>query len=317
MNQITDIRDQAHLSGSEVKKLNFIKNSKTLVFRKYFRSGLRSHIFEVLLAGDVSKETQGEIIDGIRMFPRARPVKMFRILRNRFETKEAVFREIKKYNTLLKFLGPDLIACSEEFMADYTGGKKNQIVLCGLQEYVEGQILDPWRLFGDNYLMDLFLSMPRGGSSLPAEVAQAKAAQAEIAQAEVAQAEVAQAEIAQAIVKTAKKNIATFVERIRQMITQTGYIPDLAGIGNLILTPSGALKLVDINNIVEVKSSDTILLDDKGYPSCDVSIEVLSILERDILKRNISNDDPLYLFFLSPERKKRVTAIENEFYANL
>ncbi len=307
MNQITDIRDQAHLSGNEVKKLNFIKNSKTLVFRKYFRSGLRSHIFEVLLAGDILKETQGEIIDGIRMFPRARPVKMFRILRNRFETKEAVFREIKKYNTLLKFLGPDLIACSEEFMADYAGGKKNQIVLCGLQEYVEGQILDPWRLFGDNYLMNLFLSMPRGGSSLRAEIAPAK----------IAPAEVAPAEVAPATVKTAKNNIAIFVERIRQMIAQTGYIPDLAGIGNLILTPTGALKLVDINNIVEVKRSDTILLDDKGYPSCDVSIEVLSILERDILKRNISNDDPLYLFFLSPERKKRVTVIENEFYANL
>lgn len=307
MNQITDIRDQAHLSGNEVKKLNFIKNSKTLVFRKYFRSGLRSHIFEVLLASDILKETQGEIIDGIRMFPRARPVKMFRILRNRFETKEAVFREIKKYNTLLKFLGPDLIACSEEFMADYAGGKKNQIVLCGLQEYVEGQILDPWRLFGDNYLMNLFLSMPRGGSSLRAEIAPAK----------IAPAEVAPAEVAPATVKTAKNNIAIFVERIRQMIAQTGYIPDLAGIGNLILTPTGALKLVDINNIVEVKRSDTILLDDKGYPSCDVSIEVLSILERDILKRNISNDDPLYLFFLSPERKKRVTVIENEFYANL
>jgi hypothetical protein len=287
MNQVTDIRDQAHLSGSEVKKLNFIKNSKTLVFRKYFRSGLRSHIFEVLLAGDILKETQGEIIDGIRMFPRARPVKMFRILRNRFESSEAVFLEIKKYNTLLKFLGPDLIACSEEFIADYAGEKKNQIVLCGLQEYVEGQILDPWRLFGDNYLMDLFRSMTRPGSS------------------------------PQAKVETAQINIATFVERIRQMIAQTQYIPDLAGIGNLILTHSGTLKLVDINNIVEIKPSDPILLDDKGYPSCDVSIEVLSILERDILKKDISKDDPLYRFFLSPERKKRVTAIEKEFYANL
>lgn len=286
MNQVTDIRDQAHLSGGEVKNLNFINASKTLIFRKYFRSGLRSHIFEVLLAGDVLRETQGEIIDGIRMFPRARPVKMFRILRNRFESKEAVFHEIKKYNTLLKFLGPDLMACSEEFMADYSDGKKNQIVLCGLQEYVEGQILDPWRLFGDNYLVEIFLSMPQGGSS------------------------------PQAKIKTAKKNIATFVKKIRQMIAQTHYIPDLAGIGNLILTPSGALKLVDINNIVEIKLSDTILLDDKEYPSCDVSIEVLSILERDILKRDIPEDDPLYRFFLSPERKKRVTAIENEFYAN-
>jgi hypothetical protein len=97
------MRDQAYLSGSEVKKLNFIKMSTTLEFRKYYRSGLRSHIFEVLEARDVQRETQGEIIDGIRIFPRARPLKMFRILRNRFKNKEAVFKEIKKYNTLLKY----------------------------------------------------------------------------------------------------------------------------------------------------------------------------------------------------------------------
>ncbi len=102
------------------------------------------------------------------------------------------------------------------------------------------------------------------------------------------------------------------------MITRTGYIPDLAGIGNLILTRAGDLKLVDINNIVEIKLNDTILLDDRGYPSCDVSIEVLSILERDILQKKIPiKDDPLYCFFLSPERRKKVFAIEKEFYANL
>lgn len=291
MNQRTDIRDQAYLSGNDVKKLNFIKMSTTLEFRKYYRSGLRSHIFEVLEAREVQKETQGEIIDGIRMFPRARPLKMFRILRNRFKSKEAVFQEIKKYNTLLKFLGPDLIALSEEFMADYTGTGKSQIVLCGLQEYVEGQILDPWRLFGDNYLMDLFGSMPQTDVLGPLDQ--------------------------QTLVETARKNIENFVKKIRDMITLTGYIPDLAGIGNLILTPGGDLKLVDINNIVEIKFNDTILLDDKGYPSCDVSIEVLSILERDILQQEIHMEDPLYRLFLSPERRARVKTIENEFYTNL
>ena len=101
------------------------------------------------------------------------------------------------------------------------------------------------------------------------------------------------------------------------MITQTGYIPDLAGIGNLILTRAGNLKLLDINNIVEIKLNDTIPLDDRGYPSCDVSIEVLSILERDILQKKIPIGDPLYHFFLSPERREKVTAIEKKFYANL
>ncbi|MBU0972142.1 MAG: hypothetical protein KKC20_15930 [Proteobacteria bacterium] len=279
MNQPTDIRDRVHLPGSEVKKLNFIKDSKTLVFRKYYRSGLRSHIFEVLLAEAVLKETQGEIIDGIRMFPRARPVKMFRILRNRFESKAAVFREIEKYNLLLKFLGKDLIALSEEFLVDYRGTGNSQIVLCGLQEYVPGPILDPWRFFGEASLMDILQN--------------------------------------QALVGRAKKNIALFVNKVRQMIDRTGYIPDLAGIGNLILTSTGELKLVDINNIVEIKLDDTILLDDKGYPSCDVSIAVLSILEKKVLGKEISMDDRLYRHFLSTQRKDRVKAIEKEFYANL
>ncbi len=289
MNQPIDIRDQAHLSGSEVKNLNFIKASKALVFRKYYRSGLRSHIFEVLLARDVLKETQGEISDGIRMFPRARPIKMFRILRNRFKNKEAIFQEIKKYNILLKFLGPDLIALSEEFLADYTGMGKNQILLCGLQEYVEGQILDPWRLFGDHSLTELFVSMPQKNMANH-----------------------------QRWVEKAKKNVEIFVQGIRRMITLTGYIPDLAGIGNLILTPGGDLKLVDINNIVELNTKDTISLDDKGYPSCDVSIEVLSILEREVLQQDITlEEDPLYRFFLAPKRRERVKKIEREFYANL
>jgi len=38
-----------------------------------------------VLSGDVETETRGEIMDGIRLFPRVRPQKMFRILRNRFQ----------------------------------------------------------------------------------------------------------------------------------------------------------------------------------------------------------------------------------------
>jgi len=80
MNKTTDIRDRAYLSGSEVQTLNFIKDSGRYSFRKFYRSGLRSHIFEVIKAEDILKETQGEITNGIRLFPRARPQKIFRIL---------------------------------------------------------------------------------------------------------------------------------------------------------------------------------------------------------------------------------------------
>ncbi|MBU0465094.1 MAG: hypothetical protein KKD21_06370 [Proteobacteria bacterium] len=284
---IQDIRDQAYLTESEVLKLNFINDSSHYIFRKYYRSGLRSHILEILLAEDVLKETHGEITEGIRMFPRAKPKKMLRILRNRFKNKEAVFQEIKKYQLLLKFLGPDFIAESEEFIVDYTGTGKSQIVLCGLQEYIEGEILDPWGLGGKNFLLDLFKSSPCPDSQLAAKV------------------------------EKARKNIAIFVKKIRQMISDTGYIPDLAGFGNLILTIEGNLKLVDINNIVEIKLNNSIPIDDKGYPSCDVSVEVLSLLEKDILQKNIQMDDPLYRFFLSPQRKIKVKALEKQFYKSL
>ena len=284
---IQDIRDQAYLTESEVLKLNFINDSSHYIFRKYYRSGLRSHILEILAAEDVLKEIHGEITEGIRMFPRAKPKKMLRILRNRFKNKEAVFQEIKKYQLLLKFLGPAFIAESEEFIVDYTGTGKSQIVLCGLQEYIEGEILDPWGLGGKNFLLDLFKTSTCQDSQLAARV------------------------------EKARKNIAIFVKKIRQMISDTGYIPDLAGFGNLILTIEGNLKLVDINNIVEIKLNNFIPIDDNGYPSCDVSVEVLSLLEKDILQKNIQIDDPLYQFFLSPERKIKVKALEKQFYKSL
>ena len=287
MTMTNDIRDQAYLSGNAVQKLNFVSNSDRYIFRKHYRSGLRSHIFEILTAEDVLKETQGVDMDGIQLFPRAKPKKMFRILRNKFKGKEEIFHEIKKYRLLLKFLGPEFIAESDEFIVDYTGIGTSQIVLCGLQEYVEGEMLDPWRLFGETYLRDLFKFNIQEGPQL------------------------------QSLVRKAQKNIAKFVKRTRHMITDMGYIPDLAGIGNLILTPGGALKLVDINNIVKIKLDDSILIDDKGYPSCDISVEVLSILEREILQKDIHTDDPLYRVFLSPERKKRVKALEKKFYKNL
>jgi hypothetical protein len=287
MDKAMDIRDRNVLSGDEVLGLNFIKGSGPYIFRRYYRSGLRSLIFEVLSAGDVEKETQGEIMDGIRVFPRARPKKMFRILRNRFASKEEVLKEIQKYRVLLNHLGPDLIAASEEFMVDYTLRGKREIVLCGLQEYVQGEILDPWRLSIKEPLKDMFTSLSGTLMKYPEWL------------------------------KKVRENIGLFVERTRQMIHASGYIPDLAGIGNLIVIKDAGFKLVDINNIVPLKPDKTILIDDKGYPSCDVSVEVLSILERDVLQTPLLPDDPLYRHFLDPERKKEVRRLETLFYARL
>lgn len=287
MDKAMDIRDRNVLSGDEVLGLNFIKGSGPYLFRRYYRSGLRSLIFEVLSAGDVEKETEGEIMDGIRLFPRARPRKMFRILRNRFASKEAVLTEIQKYRVLLNHLGPDLIAASEEFMVDYALRGKREIVLCGLQEYVEGEILDPWRLSIKAPLKDAFTSLSGTRMEYPVWL------------------------------KKVRENIGRFVDRTRQMIHSSGYIPDLAGIGNLIVMKDAGFKLVDINNIVPLKPDMTIPIDDKGYPSCDVSVEVLSILERDVLQIPLLPDDPLYRHFLAPERKKEVRRLETLFYTRL
>ncbi len=282
-----DIRDRAFLSGNELASLNFIKNPGPFVFRKFYRTGLRSHIFEVLHKEDVEKESTGEIIDGIRMFPRARPGKMFRILRTRFETKARALEEIKKYSLLLSCLGPGLIAASNEVIVDYTGTGQRQILLCGLQDYVEGEILDPWRLKGDDYLHGLFRTMP---DKLPDQTDRIEKARAEI---------------------------ELFVKKIRSMISRTGYIPDLAGFGNLILTPGGKIRLVDINNIVEIRLDGPVPLDDKGYPSCDVSVHVLSILETKFLKTQVPPDDPIYRVFLSRERRQAVKNLEKRFYMNM
>jgi len=287
ISQKADIRDIASLTGKEVAQLNFIRDSEKYYFRKHNRQGMRSHIFEVLAAQDLLKETNGEIADGIHWYPRAVPKYMLRILRTRFTSLEQILDEIKRYTLVLKILGPELIAISNEFIVEYTGTGKSEIVLCGFQEYVQGAILDPWGLVGRAPL-DTFCK-----SRFSTDVVDKKR------------------------IATAIDSIGTFVRRMRKMITESGYVTDLAGNGNLILTDAGHIKLVDINNIVKVSKNDTILLDDKGYPSCDKSIEVLYILEEKILKNKNLSGDNLYNHFLSADRTKRVRSLEKHFFENL
>ena len=286
-NDTCDIRDIPSLDGAEVVQLNFIRDSGKYYFRKHNRQGMRSHVLEVLSAQDLLKETSGEIVDGIRLYPRAIPKYMLRILRTRFTTLQEALNEIKTYSLVLKFLGAECVALSNEFVVEYTGTGISEIVLCGLQEYVHGAIFDPWSLVGQAPLETFFQSR------IPGEGPDNK--------------------------RTAKgfESIATFVTRMRKMITESGYITDLAGNGNLILTSTGDVKLVDINNILQVSKGDTILLDDKGYPSCDKSIEVLWILEDKILKTANLADDPLYKHFLSVDRSKKVRSLEKEFFEKL
>jgi hypothetical protein len=114
--------------------------------------------------------------------------------------------------------------------------------------------------------------------------------------------------------QSTRRSIARFIHQVKLMIAETGYIPDLAGIGNLMMTPAGAIKLVDINNISKIAFDGTVHLDDRGYPVCDKSIEVLFILEDKLGDRSVNRGENLYRFFLTPERMDAVRARELAYH---
>ncbi len=266
-------------------EIDFLRTPRGHHLRRHFRGGLRSHLFELICKQDLDAEHHGTRVNNMRIFPRAKPVKMLRILRNRFNSPDMALEEIKKYRILLEFLGADLVARSEEFIVEHREQGLSQILLCGLQEYVEGTILDPWHLSGEECLGHFYIPSP--GISLKGFIRQALA------------------------------DISDFVTAITAMIKTDHLIPDLAGDGNLMLTPGGRLKLVDINNIIAIQPGPAIQLDDKGYPCCDKSVEVLSILAHRILHRPLFPDDPFYQRFLVPDRKQRVRELEQRFYQSL
>jgi len=285
-----DIRDKVQISSEDIAALNFIRDSGRFVFRKHFRQGLRSRIMEVLDRRDVRIEEAGKIVNEIRCFPRARPLFMLRIFITRFNCLEDALQEAGMFKIIEKYLGVGHIAVSDEFVVDYIRAGRRDILLCGLQEYVEGEILDPWGLFPDNPLVALVsqvLGKSRGSRSGTRK----------------------------ALARRVYENTDDLIRRLRTMIIEANYIPDLSGFGNLILTPSGNIKLVDINNICPVSFGDDIPLDDKGYPACDKSIEVLAILEQKLLRRPLDMKDAIYRIFLDPGRMRKVNVLEKKFKA--
>jgi len=287
-----DIRDKPHIDHKDVTGLNFIRKQKAFVFRKYFKQGLRSQIIEVLDSSDVLKQNRGEFIDGIRFFPWAKPLKILRIFRAKFESLESVFGEIKKYKILEKYLPPDSYSKSCEFIVEYIREGQRDLILCGLQEFVDGLVLNPWELVQKNHLAKLVRNL-RDQSPNSLEMTND-----------------------QFIHKVQEKS-GKFIEGLKLMIIEANYLPDLAGVGNLILTSSGNIKLVDINNISEVSFGQDIKIDDKGYPVCDKSIEAISIMEQNLLERTIDRTEKLYKIFLDPQRMKNVKDLEDKFHQSI
>ncbi|MFC1828774.1 hypothetical protein ACFL0O_04090 [Thermodesulfobacteriota bacterium] len=287
-----DIRDKANINHDNIIGLNFIRAPGIYVFRKYNNQGLRSQVIEVLDPYDVEKQSKGESRNGILFFPWAKPLRMLRIFRTRFSSVEDVFEEIRKLKIIESYLPRDSYAKSEEFIVDYIRDGKRDFILCGLQEYIEGEVLNPWSLTQNYYLRSLFTTMQDEGrfsSGLTTEQ----------------------------LIQRVQETTTHFVDSAKKMILETGVIPDLAGVANLILTPVGSIKLVDINNISKVSFQTKISLDDKKYPVCDKSIEALSMLERHLLERPLDMTEKIYRTFLEPQRMEVVKEIEEEFHRSM
>jgi hypothetical protein len=289
-----DIREKPYLNHHDVLALSFIRLPGRYFFRRHYRHGLRSHIMEVLDPGDMEKETNGLDIGGVKCFPRARPIKMLRLFRTKFKSLQDALVEIQRVKIIGQFLTPRHIALSDEFLVDYIFDGKRDFILCGLQEYVEGEVLDPWMSIDDNHLACLLKRMePENAGDWGPDHSTNQ------------------------WIRAFKRNATGFIDRVKHLIKEAGHIPDLAGAGNLLVTPSGKIKLVDINNISKVTFEPTITTDDKGYPVCDKSIEALSLLEGKLLNRPPESDEALYRTFLEPQRRMAVKEIEKEFNDNV
>ena len=284
-----DIRKKPSITHESVTALNFIRSSPPWVLRRHYRQGLRSHIMEILSPYDVQTERTGVFVDGIRWFPKAIPRKMFRIFRTRLKTLEDAMQEIERVKLVERYLAPDFMATSTECIVDYQKPDGHDLLLCGFQEYVKGEVLDPW-------------SVLESAEVLPALY--------DTVQSEESGFFKPKAEWTRLV----RKKGDVFIQKIKRMISESGHIPDLAGTGNLIITAMGNILLVDINNISPVRMDRSIHLDEKGYPVCDKSIQALSLIEEKVLGRSIDMNETIYSWFLNPKRRASVKKEEDRFW---
>ncbi|MEJ2588574.1 MAG: hypothetical protein P8165_13545 [Deltaproteobacteria bacterium] len=287
-----DIRDRPRLAHEDILRLNFIRKTTPFIFRRHYRTGLRSHIMAVLDRVDVGHEAHGVLVGKVRWFPKPVPLRMLRIFRTRFENLKAAQEELARVRLVNHYLAPDYVAGSEEFLVDYVSDGRRDMLLCGLQEYVGGEVIDPWARLDESYLRSLMSRL---------QVGQGRSERVDFGQ----------------WLLCVQKEARSFLDRIRAMIREADLVPDLAGVGNLLLTPSGRIRLVDINNISEVSSGSSIPLDDRGYPVCDKSIQALASLQEKVAGEPVDDAHPLYGRFLDNARIREVEAIVRRFHLNM
>lgn len=287
-----DIRDLDTITHEDVLGLNFIRKPSPYHFRGHFREGLRSRIIQVLDPLDVRAETRGLMQADIKRYPLARPLKMLRIFRRPVSSLKDITGEIVNYQIIQKHLPSAYYAASSEFLVDYEKKDKREIVLCGLQAFVEGEALDPWNPGMMESVKSYYRSLAPCGHAEPETFAARK-------------------------VTILQQHTRAFIQHLKNMARASRRLPDLAGVGNILYTASATIHLVDINNISEILARDDIPIDDKGYPACDKSIEALSLIETGVLGHPVDENEEFYRFFLNPERMQRVKEIEQRFHAGM
>ena len=286
-----DIRDRGTITHEDVLSLNFIRKPSPYYYRGHFREGLRSRIIQVLNYSDVRTETRGIMQNGIRHYPMARPLRMLRIFRKPIHSLRDITDEIVNYQAVQKHLPAAYYAASSEFLVDYQKPDNTEIVLCGLQEFVEGEALDPWNPDILGSIRSYYRSRTQHDHTDPDALAGRK-------------------------INILQQHARAFIHHLKNMARTTRRLPDLAGVGNILYTAAATIHLVDINNISRIASSDAIPIDDKGYPACDKSIEALSLIEKGVLGHSVDMQEDLYRFFLDPGRMQRVRDIEKAFPTN-
>jgi len=100
----TDIRDKPSLRHDDIMELNFIRSPGGYFYRRHYRAGLRSHIMEVLKREDWEQEEKGVIRDKLMWFPRAKPLKMLRLFRTRFNNRDDAEEELRRVKVILSYL---------------------------------------------------------------------------------------------------------------------------------------------------------------------------------------------------------------------
>jgi hypothetical protein len=288
---IADIRDSERLTHEDVVGLNFVRPNTPYLFRRHYRTGLRSHIMAVVRQQDAALEREGIVSEGLRVYPKARPVKMLRIFRRRFSGLSQAEEELRGVKIVEGYLAPDYMAVSDEFLAELKTERGTEMILCGLQEFVEGEMIDPWGSVDDESIAKLMIRLvpPFTAEEMKCDTA--------------------------LLVKKVRTEACLFADRLKRMAREAGRITDLAGVGNLLLTPSGRIKLVDINNISRIVLGGPISLDDRGYPVCDKSVEALWLIECNLGGRRPDRSDPLYSAYLDPVRMEEVKGLERRFHA--